>query len=36
MSDRLPAGESSPVFAVTLEREGGVQAPEGEIYLIGS
>jgi anti-sigma-K factor RskA len=36
MSDRLPAGEGSPVFAVTLEREGGVQAPEGEIYLIGS
>jgi hypothetical protein len=36
MSDRLPAGESSPVFAVTLEREGGVQSPEGEIYLIGS
>jgi anti-sigma-K factor RskA len=36
MSDRLPAGEGSPVFAVTLEREGGVTAPEGEIYLIGS
>jgi len=36
VSDRLPAGESSPVFAVTLEREGGVTAPEGEIYLIGS
>jgi anti-sigma-K factor RskA len=36
MSDRLPAGEGSPTFAVTLEREGGVAAPEGEIYLIGS
>jgi anti-sigma factor ChrR (cupin superfamily) len=36
MSDRLPAGEGSPTFAVTLEREGGVTAPEGEIYLIGS
>src|ERR1700749_514638 len=36
MSDRLPAGETNPTFAVTLEREGGVPAPEGEIYLIGS
>lgn len=36
MSDRLPAGEAHPTFAVTLEREGGVPAPEGEIYLIGS
>jgi hypothetical protein len=36
MSDRLPAGEANPTFAVTLEREGGVPAPEGEIYLIGS
>lgn len=36
MSDRLPAGAGSPTFAVTLEREGGVTAPEGEIYLIGS
>ena len=36
MSDRLPAGEASPTFAVTLERAGGVPAPEGEIYLIGS
>lgn len=36
VSDRLPAGESNPTFAVTLEREGGVPAPEGEIYLIGS
>jgi anti-sigma-K factor RskA len=36
LSDRLPAGEANPTFAVTLEREGGVTAPEGEIYLIGS
>ncbi|HKG11858.1 MAG TPA: anti-sigma factor, partial [Pyrinomonadaceae bacterium] len=36
VSDRLPAGEANPTFAVTLEREGGVPAPEGEIYLIGS
>jgi anti-sigma factor ChrR (cupin superfamily) len=36
LTDRLPAGESNPTFAVTLEREGGVSAPEGEIYLIGS
>jgi anti-sigma-K factor RskA len=36
LSDRLPAGEANPTFAVTLEREGGVPAPEGEIYLIGS
>lgn len=36
MSDRLPSGEANPTFAVTLEREGGVPAPEGEIYLIGS
>jgi anti-sigma-K factor RskA len=36
VSDRLPAGEANPTFAVTLEREGGVNAPEGEIYLIGS
>jgi anti-sigma-K factor RskA len=36
LSDRLPAGEANPTFAVTLEREGGVPAPEGEVYLIGS
>jgi Anti-sigma-K factor rskA len=36
MSDRLPADIGQPTFAVTLEREGGVPAPEGEIYLIGS
>jgi anti-sigma-K factor RskA len=36
MTDRLPSGEANPVFAVTLEREGGVPAPEGSIYLLGS
>lgn len=36
MSDRLPSGVGSPTFAVTLEREGGVPAPEGEVYLLGS
>jgi hypothetical protein len=36
MSDRLPANVGQPTFAVTLEREGGVPAPEGEVYLLGS
>jgi anti-sigma-K factor RskA len=36
MSDRLPAGVNSPVFAVTLEREGGESAPKGDMYLLGS
>ena len=36
MSDRLPAGVSKPIFAVTLEREGGESAPKGEMYLLGS
>jgi hypothetical protein len=36
MSDRLPAGVGTPTFAVTLEREGGVPAPEGDVYLLGS
>ena len=36
MSDRLPPDIGQPTFAVTLEREGGVPAPEGEIYLVGS
>jgi anti-sigma-K factor RskA len=36
MSDRLPAGVGNPTFAVTLEREGGVPAPEGDVYLLGS
>lgn len=29
-----PAGRQAAVFAVTLEREGGVPAPEGQIYLV--
>lgn len=36
MNDRLPSGVGTPTFAVTLEREGGVPAPEGSIYLAGS
>jgi hypothetical protein len=36
MSDRLPADIGQPTFAVTLEREGGVPAPEGDVYLLGS
>ena len=36
MSDRLPSGVSQPVFAVTLEREGGETAPKGEMYLLGN
>lgn len=36
MSDSLPAGVSDPTFAVTLEREGGVPAPEGNIFLLGA
>jgi anti-sigma-K factor RskA len=36
MSDRLPAGVRQPTFAVTLEREGGESAPQGEMYLLGS
>jgi hypothetical protein len=36
LADRLPQGFSAPSFAVTLEREGGVPAPEGDIYLLGS
>jgi hypothetical protein len=36
MSDRLPADVGQPTFAVTLEREGGVPAPEGEVFLSGS
>src|SRR5215212_8066062 len=36
MSDRLPAGHTAPTFAVTLEREGGVRAPEGDIFLLGA
>src|SRR5215204_4234089 len=36
MTDRLPPSVGAPTFAVTLEREGGVPAPEGSIYLVGS
>lgn len=36
MNDRLPSGVAAPTFAVTLEREGGVPAPEGDIFLLGT
>lgn len=37
LSDRLPVGgDEKAAFAVTLEREGGVPAPEGAIYLLSS
>jgi hypothetical protein len=36
LSDRLPPNHTAPTFAVTLEREGGVPAPEGDIFLIGT
>ena len=36
MADSLSRGFAAPAFAVTLEREGGVPAPEGEIFLLGS
>ena len=36
MSDRLPPDHASPTFAVTLEREGGVPAPQGDVFLIGA
>lgn len=36
MSDRLPPGHTAPTFAVTLEREGGVPAPRGDIFLVGT
>jgi anti-sigma-K factor RskA len=36
MSDRLPPGHAAPTFAVTLEREGGVPAPEGDVFLAGN
>jgi anti-sigma-K factor RskA len=36
MSDRLPPGHTTPTFAVTLEREGGVPAPKGDIFLLGA
>jgi anti-sigma-K factor RskA len=36
VSDRLPSGIGQPVFAVTLEREGGETAPKGEMYLLSA
>ena len=36
MSDRLPPNHTAPTFAVTLEREGGVLKPEGDVFLIGN
>ena len=36
MSDRLPPNHTAPTFAVTLEREGGVPKPEGDVLLIGN
>jgi hypothetical protein len=36
MSDRLPPNHTAPTFAVTLEREGGVPAPQGDVFLIGA
>src|SRR5215204_933464 len=36
MSDRLPPNHATPTFAVTLEREGGVPAPQGDIFLLGA
>ena len=36
ISDRLPPNHTAPTFAVTLEREGGVPKPEGDIFLIGA
>lgn len=36
MSDSLPPNHTAPTFAVTLEREGGVPAPQGDVFLIGN
>ena len=36
MSDRLPPNHTAPTFAVTLEREGGVPAPKGDVFLLGT
>lgn len=36
MSDRLPPNHTAPTFAVTLEREGGVPAPKGDIFLLST
>jgi hypothetical protein len=36
MNDRLPPNVAAPTFAVTLEREGGVPAPKGDVFLLGT
>ena len=36
MNDRLPPDIAAPTFAVTLEREGGVPAPQGDVFLLGT
>lgn len=36
MNDRLPPGVPAPTFAVTLEREGGAPAPQGDVFLLGA
>ncbi|MBV8856644.1 MAG: anti-sigma factor [Acidobacteria bacterium] len=36
MSDSLPPNHTAPTFAVTLEREGGVPAPQGDVFLVGT
>ena len=36
MSDRLPPNHTAPTFAVTLEREGGVLEPKGDVFLLGA
>ncbi|HEX8560380.1 MAG TPA: anti-sigma factor [Pyrinomonadaceae bacterium] len=36
MTDRLPPGHTAPTFAVTLERQGGVPAPQGDVFLVGA
>lgn len=36
LNDRLPPDHTAPTFAVTLEREGGAPAPQGDIFLIGT
>lgn len=36
MNDSLPPNHPAPTFAVTLEREGGVIAPQGAVFLLGT
>jgi anti-sigma-K factor RskA len=36
LSDRLPPDHTAPTVAVTLEREGGVPAPQGDVFLLGA